>query len=555
MTEITLWLRQKTFKLRYFALALIILIAAGAIARWDFTHSFPLDGNFWKLDKTGCDFTLPSIPAPPKDSNIKPSPPDKLFRGVITVIPSETSNSVTIQTPCEATTEGVTDNTNSTKTKSVSDSVPNPNLRTFIDKNKLIGNIQIGDEVFIQTSGTDTTTITGVNLRHNKPSGFLIPFGVMLTVAVALLMILYAFFGSIKWTWRNFGSGFTQLCLGKDGRLSNSQTQIAVWFFTVITSLLTILIFRITYTHFRYANGIGIPENLLVLSGLSTIVFVGARAATEAQVQSNPNSKTFLEPSKKASIYDLFSNDEGNFDLADFQMIVVTVVAVLTYFLAFQAYLEVIPFKAATQLPDVTGTVLALFGLGQGAYLVRKISDAATTNDTKTTKVTPILEKILVVNESANLSGPTLQNAVEPYTFSISPNLPNGLTLKADKGDISGAATEISTPTDYTLTVVDKNGGSSAMILRISVVDKPLLTKLTLTPPNATIQSSNPLTLTQSFEGIGNFDRNITWASSDATIATVDANGVVTGVKPGTVTITATSATNPAVSAASIITC
>jgi len=34
--------------------------------------------------------------------------------------------------------------------------------------------------------------------------------------------------------------------------------------------------------------------------------------------------------------------------------------------------------------------------------------------------------------------------------------------------------------------------------------------------------------------------RTVTWASSDATVASVDANGLVTAVAPGTTTITAT---------------
>ncbi len=44
-------------------------------------------------------------------------------------------------------------------------------------------------------------------------------------------------------------------------------------------------------------------------------------------------------------------------------------------------------------------------------------------------------------------------------------------------------------------------------------------------------------------------DRTVTWSSSDETIATVDASGKVTGIAPGTVTITATSNADPSIKA------
>ena len=46
----------------------------------------------------------------------------------------------------------------------------------------------------------------------------------------------------------------------------------------------------------------------------------------------------------------------------------------------------------------------------------------------------------------------------------------------------------------------------------------------------------------------GDETNSVTWSSSDDTIATVSDSGVVTGVKAGSVTITATSVINPTVS-------
>ena len=66
------------------------------------------------------------------------------------------------------------------------------------------------------------------------------------------------------------------------------------------------------------------------------------------------------------------------------------------------------------------------------------------------------------------------------------------------------------------------------------------LDKTTVTIPYG---GTEPLTLTATVAPDGATDKTVTWASSDTTVATVDANGKVTAVKAGTAAITAT-ATN-----------
>lgn len=67
---------------------------------------------------------------------------------------------------------------------------------------------------------------------------------------------------------------------------------------------------------------------------------------------------------------------------------------------------------------------------------------------------------------------------------------------------------------------------------------------VTVDPAEATIIGTGSLQLTVDVRPWG-IDDSVTWTSSDETVATVDANGVVTGVAEGTATITAASVLKP----------
>jgi Big-like domain-containing protein len=82
----------------------------------------------------------------------------------------------------------------------------------------------------------------------------------------------------------------------------------------------------------------------------------------------------------------------------------------------------------------------------------------------------------------------------------------------------------------------------------------PTVTGVTVTPSPATVAVGGRTTLVATVTGTGTFDQTVTWSSGDATIATVDGNGVVTGVAAGTTTIIAASTANPAVKGAASLT-
>jgi len=211
-----------------------------------------------------------------------------------------------------------------------------------------------------------------------------------------------------------------KLIVGLDNRYSNSKLQAALWFWVMLATYLDMLYFRISVAGLDFLGGINIPQNLLLLSGMSAITFTGAKAITTAKVNSaNVNavnavnaaaapannlaaaaavaavdrgadvavvvpaaataSNTPVQDPKKGlgegeeSFWrDIVQNDLGNFDFGDFQMVIVTMLAIVTYVLAVHHYVGAISLTASTSLPDVDTTILSAFGLGQGAYLAKK---------------------------------------------------------------------------------------------------------------------------------------------------------------------------------------
>ena len=80
------------------------------------------------------------------------------------------------------------------------------------------------------------------------------------------------------------------------------------------------------------------------------------------------------------------------------------------------------------------------------------------------------------------------------------------------------------------------------------------VTKLTLSESSAEVSIGKTLTLSCTIEPSNATNKELVWSSLDETIATVDAQGVVTGVKAGTVTITVASKSDPSVKATCTVT-
>lgn len=170
--------------------------------------------------------------------------------------------------------------------------------------------------------------------------------------------------------WLLLKNGLCNLIVGTDIRYSNSKTQIVLWFFILISTYIASIVLRSWYGGIDFVGGVSIPQNLLLLSGLSALTFVTAKGITQSKVESRVIKKEDAKAPKFPD--DLFLDDERRVDLGDFQMIIITVLAVFVYLAEVLGFLGTIEFHQAVTLPDVDTTILATFGLGQGAYLAKK---------------------------------------------------------------------------------------------------------------------------------------------------------------------------------------
>lgn len=163
--------------------------------------------------------------------------------------------------------------------------------------------------------------------------------------------------------------------IGADNRYSNSQCQLALWFGAVATVYLAAVGLRIQLLGSDFIGGVGLPENLVALTGLSAFTFGGAKVITAQKVDAaeragRPPVKT---AAAKANILtDLVQNDFSQADLGDFQMILITLIAAIIFVLSAFHFLGALALEAQVALPDIDSTLLSGFGLGQGAYLIKK---------------------------------------------------------------------------------------------------------------------------------------------------------------------------------------
>ena len=130
--------------------------------------------------------------------------------------------------------------------------------------------------------------------------------------------------------------------------------------------------------------------------------------------------------------------------------------------------------------------------------------------------------------------------------------MPDGLTLNSD-GTITGTPTEEGTST---VTVKAENSAGSTskdytLIIKPATVP---VTGLELNKNSLTLQEKGSDTLTVTVKPADATNQDVTWQSSNTSIATVSEDGTVTAISAGNATITATAADGSGISASCTLT-
>ena len=145
----------------------------------------------------------------------------------------------------------------------------------------------------------------------------------------------------------------------------------------------------------------------------------------------------------------------------------------------------------------------------------------------------------------------TLEVTGNNITWSLdSGTLPDGLTLDSN-GTIAGTPTAAGTSTFTVTATNDAGSASKEYTLTIKAVS---VTSLKLNKDSLTLQERGSDTLTATVDPADATNQDVTWKSSDTSIATVSADGTVTAISAGTATITATAKDGSGVSASCTLT-
>ncbi|MGH9761014.1 MAG: IPT/TIG domain-containing protein, partial [Blastocatellia bacterium] len=172
---------------------------------------------------------------------------------------------------------------------------------------------------------------------------------------------------------------------GADGRPSTSKLQFWAWTIVALFSYVALYASRVLDAHdTSYIDSI--PHNLLIAMGLSIGTATAAKTITAAYVQAGKIAKTQVGSNERL-FSSLFVDDSGVPDLSKMQVLAWTVIGIAMYLITVGYSIGSMHITHHVEsLPDIDPALMVLMGLGQGAYLGKKL---VTTSTPRLTGISP----------------------------------------------------------------------------------------------------------------------------------------------------------------------
>lgn len=226
---------------------------------------------------------------------------------------------------------------------------------------------------------------------------------------------------------RALGKGSWGLIVGKDGRLSLSLFQWFLWSAVVFIGFVAVVLRR------DFDLGVTLTKNIFIAMGAASATAIVAKGITSSQVESARVSKSYRHAPRPA---DLFQDDDGKPELSRVQLFGWTIIGVATFLVLLARELA----TANADLPEIDDTLMVLMGLGQAAYVGKKLTLSSSPRITAIAPLTaPVGTKVTLRGVSlGGTSGPT--SASNSGASTVPPaeaDAPGGLIL------IDGAPTDI----------------------------------------------------------------------------------------------------------------
>lgn len=175
-----------------------------------------------------------------------------------------------------------------------------------------------------------------------------------------MLLLIWVVYRLMTGTWNIW-----KLVGGADGRVSTSKLQWFLWTVVVIYCYTAVYIAKAWKGDYGVITDI--PQNLLIVMGLSITTMAAAKGITVSYVSRGQVIKPQAAPGT-AGLGASIQDDGGAPDLSKLQMMAWTLIAILAYLLRVTQQLGKVP-----TLPDIDTTLMVLMGLGEGAYLGKKL--------------------------------------------------------------------------------------------------------------------------------------------------------------------------------------